>query len=298
MVSNALLAVCLVAVSGVPVGSRAVEVHSSLLKPFEQAEVPAREAGLLVAIHIQEGAMVETGAVLAQIDDSEPQLAKTKAELEVAAAQFMMDDLHIRSAEKTLGVVQAELSRGLESSKEYSGSVSPAELKRLQMAAEQAALAVEQAKQDRKVAQINHRLKQNALELAVKSIARRQITAPFGGAVAQVHLNRGEWVQEGHKVLRIVRLDKLRAEGFVDIRDLDHVLPKAQVRLAVELPGGRKAETSGSIAFISPEVDPVNNQVRIWATVDNPQLVFRPGMSVSMTIPETVSESAGPLPAR
>jgi multidrug efflux pump subunit AcrA (membrane-fusion protein) len=41
--------------------------------------------------------------------------------------------------------------------------------------------------------------------------------------------------------------------------------------------------------FVSPEVDPVNGQVRVLAEVDNPDGVLRPGLRATMTI--------GPRPA-
>ena len=279
-----ILAACLAAGPAEPSTGLQVEVHSPLLKPFEQADIPALESGVLAAIHVQEGARVEAGTVLAQIEDSQARLARTKAEWELAAAQLMADDVRVRAAEKTLAVAQAELNRALGSTREYVGSVSQAELARLRLLAEQAALAVEQAKQDRQVAQINHRLKQTGLEQATKDLARRQIVAPFAGVVTEIHLNRGEWVQPGQKVLRLIRCDTLRAEGFVDAAVLDRPLEKARVRLTVDLPGGRKAEALGSVVYVSPEVDPVNNQVRVWATIDNRQSSFRPGTAATMAI--------------
>jgi len=35
---------------------------------------------------------------------------------------------------------------------------------------------------------------------------------------------------------------------------------------------------SGKLAFVSPEVDPVNGQVRIWAEVENAEQSLRPGI--------------------
>ena len=43
-------------------------------------------------------------------------------------------------------------------------------------------------------------------------------------------------------------------------------------------------EVTGKVTFVSPEVDPVNHQVRVWAEVDNTELVLRPGLAAEMTI--------------
>jgi macrolide-specific efflux system membrane fusion protein len=42
---------------------------------------------------------------------------------------------------------------------------------------------------------------------------------------------------------------------------------------------GATIELDGEISFVSPEVDPINSQVRVWAEFDNPKLLVRPGTS-------------------
>jgi macrolide-specific efflux system membrane fusion protein len=41
----------------------------------------------------------------------------------------------------------------------------------------------------------------------------------------------------------------------------------------------------GRLGFISPEVDPVTRQVRIWAELDNRELQLRPGQQGRLTLP-------------
>ena len=57
-------------------------------------------------------------------------------------------------------------------------------------------------------------------------------------------------------------------------------------------PGDRVADFHGHIVYVSPEVHPVNGQVRIWAEVDNPRLELRPGtrglLTVDLRKPESV----------
>jgi len=54
---------------------REIEIASALVKLIEQADVPAREAGVLAAVNVREGQMVEEGEVLAQIVDTEARIA-------------------------------------------------------------------------------------------------------------------------------------------------------------------------------------------------------------------------------
>ena len=36
--------------------------------------------------------------------------------------------------------------------------------------------------------------------------------------------------------------------------------------------------------FVSPEVNPVNGQIRVWAELENQDLLLRPGVAAEMTI--------------
>ena len=44
--------------------------------------------------------------------------------------------------------------------------------------------------------------------------------------------------------------------------------------------------------FVSPEVNPVNGQVRVWADVDNKQLTLRPGLRGHLAIHADKSQTA------
>jgi macrolide-specific efflux system membrane fusion protein len=102
--------------------------------------------------------------------------------------------------------------------------------------------------------------------------------------VVQVNRRRGEWVEPGEMVVRILRLDRLRAEGFLKARYLSGDVEDWRVTLTVDLPGRPAAELPGEVVFVSPEIDPVNSQVSIWVEVDNEDLRLRPGMRAKMTI--------------
>ncbi len=113
---------------------------------------------------------------------------------------------------------------------------------------------------------------------------RRQIVAPFAGTIVQVFVRLGEWVEPGQKALRIVNIDHLKAEGFLPASDADASLVGAPVRLTLDLAGEQSAAFDGKISFVSPEVDPITGQVRVWAEIDNRAGRLRPGQPVRMAI--------------
>jgi multidrug efflux pump subunit AcrA (membrane-fusion protein) len=103
--------------------------------------------------------------------------------------------------------------------------------------------------------------------------------------VVQIMIRNGEWVRPGDTVLRILRLDRLRAEGLINASRLqEQDLMNHPVTLVVN-PGTKQVmEFQGKISFVSPEINPVNNQTRVWAEIENPDLKLKPGMRASLII--------------
>lgn len=268
-----------------PLAAGETEVSSVLIKLIEQVEVPAREAGVLQSVSVREGEMVAAGAALAQIDDSKARFDKLKAELELAAARKLAEsDVKVRYARKSADVAGSELRRALESEKRLAESVSASELDQLRLIAERTVLEIEQAELDLDLARTARELKENDVQMAQHGINERRVTAPLAGLVAEIHRHRGEWVQPGEPILRILRLDRLRAEGLLDAQAVRGDLNSRPVKLTVKQGDKAAQQYAGKIVFVSPEIDPVNGQVRVWAEIENPLLQLRPGLHGSMLI--------------
>ncbi len=266
------------------VSAAEIEVPSVLVKLIEQVDVPAREAGVLEQLSVREGQMVKAGDPLAQIDDAAAKFAKRKAELELdGARQLSESDVKVRFARKSSEVAAAELKRALYSQPRLAESVSASELDQLRLLAEKASLEIEQAQLEFNVAKTARELKENDVRTAEHDVAQRRINAPIAGFVAQVHRHSGEWVEPGQAILRMLRLDRLRAEGLVNAQTVGDDLMGREVTLTVRQ-GDSPTQYSGKIVFVSPEIDPVNGQVRVWAEIDNTDLKLRPGLHGSMVI--------------
>jgi macrolide-specific efflux system membrane fusion protein len=164
---------------------------------------------------------------------------------------------------------------------------------RLRLTVEKSILEVEQAEHELEVARETALIKENELEAAQEDLRRRRILAPLDGVVVQVNRHAGEWVEPGDAVVRVLRIDPLRAEGFLKVDDLKHAPLGRPVSVRVRLPGGQQVAFTGKIVFIAPEIDPVNAQIRVWADIENRDLKLRPGMRAEMVIdvsPRKVSE--------
>lgn len=258
----------------------AIEV-SGLVKPIEEAEVAARDAGAVAVIEVHEGQTVAAGQLLVQLDEVQAKLEaeRTKRELDVAVKRAR-NDAPVRFAQQSLEVARKDLERAESTIKDFPSAVSRTELDQFQLGVQRSQTAVEQARAELELAELQRLVKQAEAELAAHRVEQRKIAAPFAGVVAEIYKRRGEWATAGDRVVRLLRTDRLRVEAFVPAQS---VQPDLAGRPAtIETADG--ATLKGKIVFVSPENDPVGGQVRIWAEVDNPEGRVRPGQTVRMRL--------------
>src|SRR6185295_6744712 len=91
-------------------------VEAALVTVIEEVEMPAKVEGVLAAVEVKEGQMIETGAVTARIEDTEVRLTHERAtvEYEIARKQAK-NDLKVQLARKSTEVARTELKRAVES---------------------------------------------------------------------------------------------------------------------------------------------------------------------------------------
>jgi macrolide-specific efflux system membrane fusion protein len=264
-----------------------IEVESVVLRLLEEAEVPAQEAGIVTQIAVREGQRVARGELLVQIDDEVARLASAAAELQynVAAAKAT-NDVRLRFARKALEVSEAELKRSTESVERFAKSVSQSQLDVERLTVEKNRLELEQAMHENEVAQLEMKVKDHERTAAQSAVNRRRVAAPFDGIVVQALVRQGEWVEPGRQALRVVNVERLKAEGFLPASRASSALAGATVTLTLSDQKVIDAPQSfdGKIVFVSPEVDPITNQVRVWAEIDNRAGHLRPGQAVKMTV--------------
>ena len=277
--------VVLMLACGVARAADEIKIQGALLKLIDQLDVPAWETGTVTRLDVQEGLQVKVGEVLAAVDDTEARFAEERAKVELSiATQAAGSDVSVRAGTRALVAAEAELRRAEEARLKLRDIVTESEMDRLRLAVDQARLAIEKAQHDLSVARLQRDLKKVEVDFASRAVARRQITAPFPGVVVQIHKRLGDWVEPGDKLLRLVRLDRLRIEAFLDSTQASAGLEGRPVTLNLDgtfKPGGAFV---GKLIFVSPEIDPLNRSVRILAEFENPNDELKPGMRGTLTI--------------
>ncbi|MCC9603436.1 efflux RND transporter periplasmic adaptor subunit [Stieleria sp. JC731] len=281
----------LITVAGLLLPSRAdvvaseIPVRSVLIRLVDQVDVPARAIGSLVKVNVEEGTQVTAGQVLAQIDDTEVRLERSKAQLEMEIAKLeSQDTTEIQTAKKSLGQTTRQYQRLERAKAARNGSVSDSELDLARTDMEKCEYEVQQAESELEKAAVRLKLAESKHALAERNVKIREIVSPQEGVVVEAKHQNGEWVTPGETIFRVISTRRLRVDGFIDASVASSDLRGNRVKLRVleDLPSGKTFY--GKIIFVSPENDPVTEEVRITAEIENPEGDLRPGQRASMAI--------------
>ena len=261
-----------------------LRVESVVLRPLRAAEVPAQQTGLLQTIVVEEGQLVEAGQLLASLDARQAELAVARAQLEYAQAEAKAkNEVSILYADKALEVAKAELRRSRESIDKFAKSISQSQLDVERLTVEKLTLERKQAEHELELERYGVQLKQAEIDTAQLQLGQHKLQAPFSGRVVLIRGRMGEWVEVGDRVLRLVAVDQLRAEGFLsgDLASAELVGKPVTLRVTS---GKKTIEATGTLRFVSPELEPVSRQVRVWAEIPNADGVLRPGQRGALEI--------------
>ena len=279
-----------------------VTVPRCLVSLLQESQVPAQEAGVLVEVGVREGQQVSKGKVLGQIDATQAEIAQQVAGLQLSVAQErVVNDINLRYSRAAADVAKAEYEAAIKINRGEPRTVPPMEVKRLELVWRKSTLQIEQAQHDLKVFALEAQVRQAELDAAKAQVARRQIRSPLDGVVVKIYCHAGEWFKPGDPAFHVVRMDKLRIEGFVNESQFrPSQIEDRPVSVEVGLALGRRERFSGKIEFVSPLVQAGGNY-RVWAEVVNRQQdgrwVLRPGQLAQITI-DLDSARSSQRPAR
>lgn len=263
-------------------------LEGCLVSLIDEVKVPAREAGVIKRLAVRQGDVVKRGDVLAEIDDDQPQMEKRRAEAEHGQAKAKAEsDVDVRYAEKAQDVAKATYIKAEQSHTRVPDSVTGVERDRLRLEWEKTELQIEQAKLERQLSSLAATSKQVELEAAEQGIERRKIRSPLDGEIEEVIPHEGEWLQPGEPLARIITIDRLYVDGFVDAAQFGPAeLRGRPVTVDLTLDNGRVEAFEGRIFKIKHRVE--GGSYRVVAEVKNRQehgeWLLRAGQVVRMTI--------------
>ena len=221
----------------------------SELLPGENADLRAGIDGVIDEVHVDEGAVVATGAPIARVSDrcfrtrravADAQIGEFEARLRQLSAGARTEELDIarvvlRQAEDELAQARTELTRVR--SLVSKGVGAPVELERSEHAATmrerhaqeaKAKLALLQAgSRPEEIAAVEQQIARVRAERAEldEDIARAVVRAPHAGVITTPHLRErvGEFVKEGDLIAEVHEVNTLKAEVAVPEREIGTV---------------------------------------------------------------------------
>ncbi|WP_043113931.1 efflux RND transporter periplasmic adaptor subunit [Solimonas soli] len=113
-------------------------------------------------------------------------------------------------------------------------------------------------------------------------VAKKTIRAPFAGRLGISTVNPGQYLNPGDAVVPLQQLDPIYVDFSLPQQALASLKVGAPLRIAVDAFAGESFE--GSISAVDPIVDADTRNIRVQATVRNPQRQLLPGMFATVAL--------------
>jgi multidrug efflux system membrane fusion protein len=113
-------------------------------------------------------------------------------------------------------------------------------------------------------------------------ISQKLVRAPFDGELGVRHVEVGQYLTAGTQIVTLTDLSQLYANFTVTEKDSAQLKVGQTVRVAVDAYPGRTFE--GKINAIEPQIATETRNIRVQATLDNPDHILKPGMFATTTV--------------
>lgn len=227
-------------------------VASGTVSAWEEVPVGAEAGGLTaVGVYVDEGSYVRQGQVLVKLNDAllQAQLRQQQAGVQTAEANAARDDA-------ALGRAQELKSRGF-----------------LSQASLDTALANQRA------SQANLASARASLSETRTRLSQSEIKAPVSGLIISRNVTRGQIVEAGTQLFRMVRDGRLELDAQVPETDL----PALRAGQTATITSNEGVATSGTVRIVTPEVD-AQTRLGVARITLSPGSGLKPGMFARASI--------------
>jgi multidrug efflux system membrane fusion protein len=113
-------------------------------------------------------------------------------------------------------------------------------------------------------------------------ISQKLVRAPFSGDLGVRKVEVGQYLTAGTAIVSLTDLSELWANFTVTEKDSGNLKVGQSVRLKVDAYPGRTFDAK--ITTIEPQISTDTRNIRVQATVANPEKILKPGMFVTTTV--------------
>ncbi|MBX3128050.1 MAG: efflux RND transporter periplasmic adaptor subunit [Polyangiaceae bacterium] len=275
-------------------------VSSGRVLPPAEINIGALVVSTVREVYVKEGDPVTVGQVLVQLDDRELRAALDQAQAAVGqarAGRYEIAKLSGPEAQANLSRAEASLVQAKSKLKTSEGLFAGGAGTRGEVDDARTALHVAQAQHDAAQLQLqatkgsgSRSVMAAAAVAAAKAqvavveaqLARARIVSPVDGVVLERHLEPGDAVVAGSRMLLLSRTGETRLLIEPDERNLALLALGQEATASAE--AFPKERFDAVLRYIAPAVDPLRGTVEVHLHVPTPPAYLRPHMTVSVEI--------------
>ena len=224
------------------------------LNPYEIVNVSSELDGILKTIHVDEGSPVTPGQIIAQIKETDYQLALEQATSILKQAEAALANSKLEHQRK-----EALYREELVTKQQFDDIV--------------ARLAVAQGDVERALA---------GLDMAKEKLTKTKIHAPMAGSIKEKKVTAGDYIRNGTFLVSIIRTDLLKLSFTVTEKDVGGLRAGQDVSFAVDAFPGR--EFRGQVKTIYPSLEEKTRSLQVEAVVANADGRLKPGLFCRVTL--------------
>ena len=224
------------------------------LNPYEIVNVSSELDGILKTIHVDEGSPVTPGQVIAEIKETDYQLAVEQAMAILKQAEAALANAKLEHQRKESLYKEELVTKQL-----FDDIV--------------ARLAVAQGDVERAKA---------GLDLAKEKLTKTKIHAPMAGSVKEKKVTAGDYIRNGTFLVSIIRTDLLKLSFSVSEKDVGSLRAGQDVSFAVDAFPGR--EFRGQVKTIYTSLEEKTRSLQVEAVVANTDQSLKPGLFARVTL--------------
>ncbi|MDJ0852789.1 MAG: efflux RND transporter periplasmic adaptor subunit [Myxococcota bacterium] len=252
-----------------------------MIVPYEVLDIGSAVTGVLDEVHAERSDYVEEGQVLARLEASVEEAAVRAAR---AVAERTVD---VESQEASLELGEIRRARARELFERDALSLDTRQ--EADVAAALAALELQRAREDRRVAALR-------LEQAEAALKRRSLLSPISGFVVERRMGRGEVVVEEDTVFRLAQVDPLRVEAILPSDWFGRVQPGDLAAVVPEGPGDE--EHTAEVEIVDPVIDGASGTFGVLLRLPNPSRELPAGLRCELAFGDGVAVTSKAAPAQ
>jgi RND family efflux transporter MFP subunit len=264
-----------VAAAGEPPGLAGFDC---VIEPHSITEVSTRETGILEALTVGRGDRVEAGQAIGwlnrAVEEATVALAEARAGLEAEIGELEE------------GLAYAERERERLDQLGRAKAVSATETDKATSEAKRAALRLQQALEQRRIAELD-------LERSRRHLANRTLKSPVDGVVMERLMAPGE-AAENRPVVRIAEIDPLNVEVFVPVEHFGGIRVGMTAEVMPRYPGAEPQRAA--VTIVDQVIDAASDTFGVRLALPNPTHRIPAGVRCDIRFLTDTAAGAAPSP--